>query len=599
MSTELILAGPGSVTEGTSASPTAFTFTVTRTGDLSLAGSVNYAVSGTGSTPAYYGDFALGVLPTGTVTFAAGEDTKTFSINVVGDTSVESAETFKVTLSGATGGATITGSTATATILDDDTSSGILGVKVYQGSTYGDGSSNGVNRFGSTDPTDIAYNPITHSYILVDSEVDENPFKATKNMFNLDGQGNLQSGISLTNFTTEPTGVAVWVNAEGAVHLFITDDNKQKVFEVDAANPGVALRSFSTIPFGCVDPEDISINPNNGNLFILSENDHRIYEITQTGTLISTIVLPDTFMPIVDPNAADSGAEGLAYDAEKDLFYIVGGFSTDIFVVNRAGQIVDTIDVLAQYPNVNGLRVYGKGLELGPSSDGSGKLSLWVTDYGLDQVPDGRLFEIMLDRAAPPPPPPPDLGIPLTGTSGNDVLTAASDAKYNVDGLAGNDTITTLGGNDIIKGGAGNDVISSGDGNDVIQVSGSSAGIDRVDGGAGTDRIEATIKGTVIGLSSVTGIEEISANGLSSVSIKGSSAADVLDFTNVTLTGITAINGGSGNDTISGSAAADVITGGAGADILRGNGGADKFDFNATSDSKVSAADQIVDFQQG
>jgi Ca2+-binding RTX toxin-like protein len=599
MASELTLEGPGSAGEGTSSSPTVFTFTVTRAGDTSTAVSVDYAVSGTGSTPAYFGDFAAGVLPTGTVDFAPDELTKTISINVVGDTAVEGDETFKVTLSGATNGATITDSVETATILNDDADAGILGVTIHQGSSYGNGVPGSVNRFGSTDPTDIAYNPVTGGYYLVDSEVDEAPFRATNNMFRLDAQGNLITGVSLTNWTKEPTGVAVWVTATGAQHLFITDDNKQRVYEIDAAKPGVVLHSFSTTTFGCADPEDISINPNNGNLFILSENDHRIYEVTQAGALVSTIQLPNTFVPIPDPNASDSGAEGLAYDAEKDVFYIVGGFSTDIFVVNRSGQIVDTIDILAQYPNANGLRVYGKGLELGPSSDGSGNLSLWVTDYGLDQKADGRLIEIMLDRPAPPPPPPPDPGETLTGTSGNDVLNATSDSNWTVDGLAGSDTITTLGGNDIITGGAGNDSIASGGGDDVIQFNGSSQGFDSIDGGGGNDRIEATAKGTVIGLASLSGVEAISANGFGSVSIKGSSAGDVLDFTTVTLTGITAINGGGGNDTISGSAAADVIAGGAGADILRGNGGADRFDFNAVTDSRASARDQVVDFQQG
>jgi Ca2+-binding RTX toxin-like protein len=117
--------------------------------------------------------------------------------------------------------------------------------------------------------------------------------------------------------------------------------------------------------------------------------------------------------------------------------------------------------------------------------------------------------------------------------------------------------------------------------------------------GAGTDRIEATAKGTVIGLKSLSGVEVISANGIASVSIAGSSAGDLLDFTSVSLIGITAIKGGGGRDTIYGSSAADVIEGGAGADTLRGNGGADRFDYNAASHSAGSARDRILDFETG
>ncbi len=474
----------------------------------------------------------------------------------------------------------------------------VLKVIAYSGSSFGTGGSSSSSRYGSVDPTDIAYNPATGGYYLVDSEVDESPFYSKTNMFQLDGQAKLQAGINLTGFTNEPTGIAVWVNSAGEQRLFITDDNKKRVYQVDAANPGVVLSSFSTTTFGCADPEDISINPANGNLFILSEDDRRIYEVTQSGSLVSMIQLPSDFAPIADPNAADSGAEGLAYDAERDVFYVVGGWSTDIFVVNRAGQVIERIDVLKDYPNdlAGGLRVYAKGLELGPSSNDPTKLSLWVTDYGLDQKADGRLIEIQFNRAVPPPPVPPEV---LTGTSGIDVLQANSNANWVVDGLAGNDTITTLGGKDVITGGAGNDTISAGAGDDLIRFAGTGEGFDSVDGGAGIDRIEAGAKGTKIGLTSVTGVELITSNGFASVSILGSSAANTLDFTNVTLVGITSINGGAGNDVISGSAAADVIIGAAGADTLQGNGGADRFDYNAITDSRTSARDKIIDFEIG
>ena len=56
---------------------------------------------------------------TGTLTFAPGEDTRTFTVATVEDTSVELDETFTVTLSNLSS-ATLTGGTATGTIEDDD-----------------------------------------------------------------------------------------------------------------------------------------------------------------------------------------------------------------------------------------------------------------------------------------------------------------------------------------------------------------------------------------------------------------------------------------------------------------------------------------------
>lgn len=60
------------------------------------------------------------VAKSGTVTFAPGETTRNVTVTINGDTTVESDETFTVTLSAATN-TTITTDTATATIGDDDT----------------------------------------------------------------------------------------------------------------------------------------------------------------------------------------------------------------------------------------------------------------------------------------------------------------------------------------------------------------------------------------------------------------------------------------------------------------------------------------------
>ena len=107
--------------EGQSGS-TAFTFTVTRGGDTGIATSASWAVTGNGANPATGSDFAGGVLPSGTVSFAAGETSKTITVNVAGDTVVESDEGFRVTLSNPAASTTIGTATASGTIRNDDTS---------------------------------------------------------------------------------------------------------------------------------------------------------------------------------------------------------------------------------------------------------------------------------------------------------------------------------------------------------------------------------------------------------------------------------------------------------------------------------------------
>ncbi len=62
--------------------------------------------------------------PTGTVSFAAGDLTKTISVTINGDTTVEPNETFFVNLTGVTNGGTIIKSQGVGTIANDDTVAG-------------------------------------------------------------------------------------------------------------------------------------------------------------------------------------------------------------------------------------------------------------------------------------------------------------------------------------------------------------------------------------------------------------------------------------------------------------------------------------------
>ena len=98
------------------------TLTVTRTGGSDGAVSINYGLGGGTATGGASCGGAVDYINTGgTVSFANGDTSKTFTVAICNDTVFEGNETFNATLSGATGGATIgSPSTAAVTIVDDE-----------------------------------------------------------------------------------------------------------------------------------------------------------------------------------------------------------------------------------------------------------------------------------------------------------------------------------------------------------------------------------------------------------------------------------------------------------------------------------------------
>src|SRR5262249_47593600 len=107
------------VTEGNTGTTPA-TFTVTLSNPSGQTITVDYATADGTTNPATAGlDYNS---TSGTLTFAPGETSKTISVYVIGDLIDESDETFTVTLSNASSGATIPGGTTsgTGTITDDD-----------------------------------------------------------------------------------------------------------------------------------------------------------------------------------------------------------------------------------------------------------------------------------------------------------------------------------------------------------------------------------------------------------------------------------------------------------------------------------------------
>ncbi|KPF75216.1 hypothetical protein IP88_07305 [alpha proteobacterium AAP81b] len=191
------------------------------------------------------------------------------------------------------------------------------------------------------------------------------------------------------------------------------------------------------------------------------------------------------------------------------------------------------------------------------------------------------------------------VGIALTNAADTlDLSGVELDGITAIKGGAGNDTIIGSAGDDTILGEAGNDSLAGGNGNDSFIVSGNVT-LDRFDGGAGTDTIRATAAATQIAVASFSNVEVIDAGGFGNVVLLGTSAAETIDLSAVTLIGIARIDAGAGSDIIIGSAGADRIEGGSNADTITGGAGADIVDYDAASQSTLAGSDMITDFQAG
>jgi 3-phytase len=149
--TSLAIAPATSVQNEGDVGLTPFTFTVTRSGDTSVDITAQVDVTGSSANSANASDFG-GTFPSQTVTFLAGETSKTVTINVSGDRVVEPDEQFTVTLgdptNATTTNTTFTNTTAIGTILDDDTATISLGVSPI--SVVEDGVTNLVYTFTRT-----------------------------------------------------------------------------------------------------------------------------------------------------------------------------------------------------------------------------------------------------------------------------------------------------------------------------------------------------------------------------------------------------------------------------------------------------------------
>ncbi|MFO1072646.1 MAG: Calx-beta domain-containing protein [Geminicoccaceae bacterium] len=641
-----LAAADASKAEGTGGS-TAYTFTVTRDGNPYQAASVDWAVSGAGSSPANAADFVGGTLPGGTLSFAAGETSKTITVNVLGDSLFEANESFAVTLSRASG-ATIATASAAGTIQNDDAPPSLSIAALSADKAEGSGTATDftftVTRSGDSSMAVSAAWAASGSgsspanaadfvggalpFGLVSFAAGETSKTITVSVV---GDYAYEASEGFTVTLASPTGGATIANAaatgtiqndDGAPTLAIAAANADRL----EGNAGTTDFTFtvtrsgdtSTAASASWSVNGSGVNPADGADFAggVLPSGTVSFAAGETSRTITVSVLADgTYEPSEGFAVTLSSPVG-ATIATTTAYGTIQNDDPSGPVPIVGDDLANTLYGTAGADVIQGLggddRLYGYGgddrLEGGSGNDiiepgfgndtvyggiGTDKVSYYndagtaglVIDLRTDIATRGAETDRLYDVED------------IDGGRGNDTIDGDDGANY-LSGADGNDVVRAWGGNDTLRGGIGDDVLEPG------------AGVDTVYGGPGTDKVsyynETGTAGVTIDLTAGTAVRSGETDTLYEIenadgtrnadTIYGSAAVNVLSGAD----GNDVLYGRAGNDTLLGSGGNDRLLGEAGKDVLTGGAGVDMFDFDRTGDSAwtsgKTACDRITDF---
>jgi len=435
--------------EGNGGATTVFRFTVTRSGDTTSAASIDWSVAGSGAAPADGADFVGGVLPTGTLHFAAGETSKVLEIAVNGDDLGESDEQFTVQLSSSGGGSSVNPlqGSARATIQSDDVALTVLALDNSRLEGAPGTTTPLTYRILRAGPDDVA---LTIHYSIIGA-VDANDFTIP-----LTGTITLAAGVSEMIFNLPIRGDSLREGDES--------------FDLTFSHP--AIVGGSTTLGGTIRDDDLGLAISGPDSLV--EGDSGLQTVTYQLTRNPT-ASAETFYWSVTPGAGQ-GVDGDDFGGTlpSGSVTFAAGSTTASFSFQVSGDRAVEADELMSIV----LRATANSPYVLISKD--------VVLRNDDQAGAGD-----------------DL---LTGTSGADNLSGL-DGNDRLFGGAGSDVLNGGDGDDLLVGGTGADVLSGGVGADRFHYTSPADGMDAIlDFQAGVDHLtfDPTAFGGLNGLTSVS-----------------------------------------------------------------------------------------------
>lgn len=615
------------IAEGDSGTATA-TFNVVLSNGTSQEIQLGYQtadVTATAGLAALGGDY---LEANGTLTFAPGETSKSFTVTINGDTTVESFETFAANLTLVSGSVQLPDPQAIGTIQNDDVALANISspsVTELTGSnntvsfTVGltqlnafdvtvdvqtvDGTATGGNDYVALSPTTVTIPAgtlsVTQDVTIIGDTDFEGGATGTPETFNLEyvpatitRNGVAASGTlgaagtaSITDDELPPTVWVIRVTGGGTQGELLRDGTDDGVF-----NP-LFVRNFALT----ANTETVNGDPG-------TQNDRFIVDfvngnpIPDGGLLIDggdetsgdSLEIVDT--DLVTPFVFDSVVY-TSTGVDSGTVLIVDGDTvplTRTITYAELEPVLDTVAAVDRTFTINSVANPGNHVidvanaggrtiisDDGTSAFESVEFANPTSTLTLNAGDGDNTITVgVLDAGFA-------ASFSINAEDGDDNLTAtATNIALSITGGDGGDTLlggslvdTIDGGvgNDSIDGGAGGDSLTGGNDDDTIK---GGAGIDTINGGAGNDSIEGGTEGDIL------------IGGDDDDTILGEDGADNIDGG----PGTDSLDGGAGNDTITGGDGGDNITGGAGMDQIDGGGDADTLDGGDDNDTVIGGS---------
>ena len=493
--------------EGNSGS-TAFSFTISVNKASTTAQTVKWTAAGSGTSAASANDFS-GAL-TGTATIAAGQTSTKVTVSALGDTVVESDETFAVTLSAPSSGLSLGTTSASATIRNDDVAPTLPVVSISTSTaTLAEGNS-GSTAFSFT--------------------ISVNKASTTAQTVKWTAAGSGTSAASANDFSGALTGTATIAAGQTSTKVTVsalgdTVVESDETFAVTLSAPSSGLSLGTT-------------------------------------SASATIRNDDLAAPADDyaANATSTGKVGVGGSATVGKIEIVD--DCDLFKVTLTAGTSYSFDMVRTGGNLNPyLELYDPNLIMGlavnddangssnaqiiytATTSGTYYLAAWDTATGTGAYTLSAKVVTSLN---------------LTGDANANMLQGAGYAD-TLKGLAGDDWLVGNGGNDTLDGGTGADIMEGGLGNDTYLIDNAADWAIETSAAGGTDTVQASV-----GYMLASYVENLTLTGSANINGYGNSSANLLQGN----TGANLLDGGSGNDTLIGGNGKDTLYGGAGADLF-------------------------------